>query len=145
MSRRDSLEFSFSGLKTNIARYVEQHGRPQERGLLCDLCAAFQNRVVESLVRKSVVALERERLRTWVIGGGVAANKGLRAAARLAADARGVRLVVPIPRACTDNAAMIAFCGARRLLAGENHGLSLAVSPHTELPRTTRKGRGARA
>jgi len=144
MSRRDSLEFSFSGLKTNIARYVEEHGRPAERGLLCDLCAAFQARVVETLVRKSVVALEREQLRTWVIGGGVAANKGLRAAAQAAANARGVRLVVPIPRACTDNAAMIALSGSRRLLAGEDHGLTLEVSPHTELPRTTRKGRGLR-
>jgi N6-L-threonylcarbamoyladenine synthase len=145
MSRRDSLEFSFSGLKTNIARYVEQHGRPRERALLCDLCAAFQQRVVESLVRKAVVALKREALPTWVIGGGVAANKGLRAAAQQAADAQGVRLVVPIPRACTDNAAMIALSGAQRLLQGENHGLTLDVSPHTELLRTTRKGRGARA
>jgi N6-L-threonylcarbamoyladenine synthase len=145
MSRRDSLEFSFSGLKTNIARHVEQHGRPRDGSALRDLCASFQNRVVETLVRKSVTALEREKLSTWVIGGGVAANKGLRAAAQAAADARGVRLVVPIPRACTDNAAMIAFSGARRLLAGENHGLTLEVSPHTELPRTTRKGRGARA
>ena len=144
MSRRDSLEFSFSGLKTNIARYVEQHGRPQERQVLCDLCAAFQERVVSALVTKSVTALEREKLETWVIGGGVAANKGLRARAAAAAEERGVRLVVPIPRACTDNAAMIAFCGAKRLLAGENHGLSLEVSPHTELPTTTRKGRGAR-
>jgi N6-L-threonylcarbamoyladenine synthase len=145
MSRRDSLEFSFSGLKTTIARHVEQHGRPQTRVELCDLCAAFQERVVETLVRKSLVALEREQLRTWVIGGGVAANKGLRSAAAAAAEARGVRLVVPIPRACTDNAAMIAYCGSRRLLAGENHGLSLEVSPHSELPKTTRKGRGARA
>jgi N6-L-threonylcarbamoyladenine synthase len=144
MSRRDSLEFSFSGLKTNVARHVEQHGRPADRRTLCDLCAAFQERVVLTLVRKSVTALEREQLKTWVIGGGVAANQGLRAAAATAAEQRGVRLVVPIPRACTDNAAMIAFSGARRLLAGENHGLSLEVSPHTELPRTTRKGRGAR-
>lgn len=144
MSRRDSLEFSFSGLKTTIARHVEQHGRPQSRQELCDLCAAFQARVVDTLVRKSVVALEREQLKTWVIGGGVAANKGLRAAAAVAAEARGVRLVVPITRACTDNAAMIAFSGARRLAAGENHGLTLEVSPHTELPRTTRKGRGLR-
>jgi N6-L-threonylcarbamoyladenine synthase len=144
MSRKDSLEFSFSGLKTNIARYVEEHGRPAERQMLCDLCAAFQERVVLTLVKKSVVALERENLRTWVIGGGVAANKGLRAAAAAAAAERVVRLVVPLPRACTDNAAMIAFCGARRLLSGENHGTSLEVSPHTELPRTTRKGRGLR-
>ncbi len=144
LNRRDSLEFSFSGLKSNVARWVEQHGRPRERQLLCDLCAAFQERVVETLVRKAATALEQEQLRTWVIGGGVAANKGLRAAARAAAEARGVRLVVPIPRACTDNAAMIAFAGGLRLLAGENHGQSLEVSPHTELPRTTRKGRGVR-
>ncbi len=144
MSRKDSLEFSFSGLKTNVARYVEQHGRPQDRQTLCDLCAAFQERVVLTLVKKSLVALERERLSTWVLGGGVAANKGLRTAAAAAAAQRGARLVVPIPRACTDNAAMIAFCGALRLQAGENHGLSLEVSPYTELPQTTRKGRGAR-
>ena len=55
-----------------------------------------------------------------------------------------VRLIVPIVRACTDNAAMIAFCGAKRLLAGESDGLSLEVSPHTELPTSTRKGRGRR-
>jgi N6-L-threonylcarbamoyladenine synthase len=144
MSRKDSLEFSFSGLKTSVARYVEKHGRPTERQALCDLCAAFQERVVQTLVKKSVTALEREGLRTWVIGGGVAANKGLRAAASAAAVAMGVRLVVPIPRACTDNAAMIAFYGAQRLLRGENDGLSLTVSPYTELPTTTRKGRGVR-
>lgn len=145
MSRKDSLEFSFSGLKSNVARYVEQHGRPANRQTLCDLCAAFQERVVLTLVNKAVTALRREGLTTWVLGGGVAANKGLRRAAGEAAAELGVRLVVPIPRACTDNAAMIAFSGARRLLAGENHGLSLEVSPYTELPQTTRKGRGARA
>lgn len=144
LARRDSLEFSFSGLKTNVARWVEEHGRPQDPQVLRDLCAAFQERVVGTLVRKAVAALEREQLRTWVIGGGVAANKGLRAAAQRASDERGVRLVVPIPRACTDNAAMIAFAGGLRLLAGENHGQTLEVSPYTELPQTTRKGRGIR-
>jgi N6-L-threonylcarbamoyladenine synthase len=144
MNRRGSLEFSFSGLKTNVARYVELHGRPASQGELADLCAAFQQRVVEVLVKKSLVALERERLSTWVIGGGVAANQGLRQAAESAARDAGVRLVVPKPRACTDNAAMIALAGALRLQRGENHGLSLEVSPHTELPRATRKGRGVR-
>jgi N6-L-threonylcarbamoyladenine synthase len=144
MSRRDSLEFSFSGLKTTLARYVEQHGRPESEQALCDWCAAFQARIVETLVRKSLVALQREALTTWVICGGVAANAGLRAAAHEAAAARGIELVVPPPRACTDNAAMIAYAGAQPLLKGESHGLALTVSPHTELPRTTRKGRGAR-
>ena len=144
MSRRDSLEFSFSGLKTTLARFVEQHGRPTEQQELCDLCAAFQARVVSTLVQKSLVALKREGLSTWVIGGGVAANKGLRTAAAAAAAEHGVRLVVPPLRACTDNAAMIAYAGALRLQRGETSGLTLEVSPHTELPRTTRKGRGAR-
>lgn len=144
MSHKASLEFSFSGLKTNIARHVERHGKPADEQGLRDLCAAFQARVVETLVRKSVVALEREGLGCWVIGGGVAANRGLREAARRAAAERGVRLVVPSPRACTDNAAMIAFAGAARLARGENQGLSLEVSPHTVLPQTTRKGRGVR-
>jgi N6-L-threonylcarbamoyladenine synthase len=144
MQRRDSLEFSFSGLKTNVARYVEQQGRPEDRRVLCDLCAAFQERVVSTLVRKSLSALAREGLRTWVIAGGVAANQGLRRAAGEAARDHGARLVVPLPRACTDNAAMIAYAGALRLLAGENDGQRVQVSPHTELPRTTRKGRGPR-
>lgn len=144
MSRRDSLEFSFSGLKSNVARHVEQHGVPADRAQLADLCAAFQQRVVDTLVKKSLVALEREGLKTWVLGGGVAANRGLRTAAGQAANARGVRLVVPMPRACTDNAAMIAFAGSKRLLAGHDDGLSLEVSPYTELPQVTRKGRGLR-
>jgi len=144
MSHKASLEFSFSGLKTNVARFVEQNGAPQDNQQLRDLCAAFQQRIVETLVRKSLVALEREHLTTWVLGGGVAANAGLRAAAAASASERNIRLVVPIPRACTDNAAMIAFAGAQRLLAGENDGLTLEVSPHTELSRVTRKGRGQR-
>jgi N6-L-threonylcarbamoyladenine synthase len=144
LSRRDSLEFSFSGLKSNVARYVEQNGVPSGEAALSDLCAAFQARVIETLVTKSLVALEREGLTTWVLGGGVAANRGLRTAAAAAAAARGVRLVVPATRACTDNAAMIAFAGGRRLLAGHDDGLSLEVSPYTALPQLTRKGRGAR-
>jgi N6-L-threonylcarbamoyladenine synthase len=144
MSRRDSLEFSFSGLKSNVARHVERHGVPAAPQQLADLCAAFQTRVVSTLVKKSLVALEREGLKTWVLGGGVAANRGLRAAAAEAAEARGVRLVVPIARACTDNAAMIAYAGSQRLLGGQNDGLSLEVSPYSELPQVTRKGRGVR-
>jgi N6-L-threonylcarbamoyladenine synthase len=144
MNQKSSLEFSFSGLKTNVARFVEQHGIPEQGQPLWDLCAAFQERVVQTLVAKSLVALEREKLGSWVIGGGVAANSGLRRAAAEAARARGVRLVVPAPRACTDNAAMIAFAGAQRLLRGENDALTVEVSPHTALPRVTRKGRGGR-
>ena len=80
----------------------------------------------------------------YLSGGGVAANSRLRAMATERAADPGIRVRVPRPGLCTDNGAMIAYAGARPLLRGENHGLSLAVSPHTELPRTTRKGRGPR-
>ncbi len=144
MRRRDSLEFSFSGLKTNVLRWVEKHGRPGDDQTLRDLCAAFQRRVVDSLVKKAVFAAQREGVRSLILAGGVAANRELRESARLAAEAAGMRLVVPPFKACTDNAAMIAYAGAQRLLRGENDAGALTMSPNTALPRLTRKGRGVR-
>ncbi|HVJ18960.1 MAG TPA: tRNA (adenosine(37)-N6)-threonylcarbamoyltransferase complex transferase subunit TsaD [Polyangiaceae bacterium] len=144
MRRKDSLEFSFSGLKTNVLRWVEKNGRPGDDQTLRDLCAAFQRRVVDSLVNKAIVASQREGVRSLVLAGGVAANRELRESARVAAEKVGMRLVVPPFKACTDNAAMIAYAGAQRLLRGENDAGELRMSPNTALPRTTRKGRGVR-
>src|SRR5690606_5203983 len=144
MASRRSLEFSFSGLKTNVARYVERHGRPGDDRNLRDLCAAFQRRVVDTLVKKTMTAAVEHDVRTVVLGGGVAANRELRERAAAAAAKRGIRLVVPPLRACTDNGAMIAHAGLSRLARGENDAPSLETSPHTALPRVTRKGRGRR-
>jgi N6-L-threonylcarbamoyladenine synthase len=144
MRRKGSLEFSFSGLKTDVMRWVERHGRPGNDQTLRDLCAAFQRRVVDTLVDKAVYAATREGIRTLVIAGGVAANRELRERALARATENGIRLVVPPFRACTDNAAMIAYAGAQRLLRGERD-LTIEISPNTALPRLTRKGRGERA
>jgi N6-L-threonylcarbamoyladenine synthase len=144
MRQRDSLEFSFSGLKTNVLRWVERHGRPGDDQTLRDLCAAFQRRVVDSLVNKAVLACKREGVKALVLAGGVAANRELRESSRVAAEAEGVRVVVPPMAACTDNAAMIAYAGAERLGRGDNDAGALSVSPNTALPRVTRKGRGVR-
>ncbi|MGC4094464.1 MAG: tRNA (adenosine(37)-N6)-threonylcarbamoyltransferase complex transferase subunit TsaD [Polyangiaceae bacterium] len=144
MPSKNSAEFSFSGLKTNVARYVEQHGRPADDQRLRDLCAAFQRRVVDTLVRKSVAATQRERVPRLVIGGGVAANRELRERAAAACASAGVQLFVPSFRACTDNAAMIAYVGALRLARGENDAGQLEMSPETALLQVTRKGRGRR-
>ena len=143
MRRKGSLEFSFSGLKTDVMRWVERHGRPGNDKTLRDLCAAFQRRVVDTLVDKAVYAATREGIRTLVIAGGVAANRELRERALARATENGIRLVVPPFRACTDNAAMIAYAGAQRLLGGERD-LAIDISPNTALPRLTRKGRGER-
>ena len=144
MPRRDSLEFSFSGIKTSVARWVAANGIPEDPSMLSHVCAAFQHRVVEVLVRKTMIAARRERVTTVVLGGGVAANRALRERLRLAGEEREIRVVVPSLASCTDNAAMIALAGGLRLARGESDGLTVSVSPHTALPRVTRKGRGRR-
>ncbi len=144
MRRRGSFEFSFSGLKTDVMRWVEKNGRPGNDATLRDLCASFQRRVVDTLVGKAVAAATSEGAKTLILAGGVAANRELRERALAAASAAGIRLVVPPFRACTDNAAMIAYAGAQRLERGERD-TDIEISPNTALPRVTRKGRGERA
>ncbi len=144
MPARSSLEFSFSGLKTNVMRHVAEHGVPKDVQELRNLCAAFQSRVVQTLTNKAIRAVRQENVKTLVLGGGVAANRGLRATLQAACDTRGIQLVVPPVRACTDNAAMIAFVGGQRLLTGANDIHSLSMSPHTALQTVTRKGPGRR-
>jgi N6-L-threonylcarbamoyladenine synthase len=143
MAQRGSLELSFSGLKSAVARHVEQHGVPEGEGL-ADLCAAFQGVVVDSLVTKTVRAARAEGLRRIVVGGGVAANRGLRARLAEVASRHGIEVFVPAFASCTDNAAMIAYAGALRLARGEADGLALGPATKTALARVTRKGGGPR-
>lgn len=144
MQRRDVLEFSFSGLKTNVMRWVQEHGLPGNDARLRDLCAAFQRRVVDALVNKALTAAQQENLSTIVLAGGVAANSELRQRGAELAAARGIEWVVPAFRACTDNAAMIAYAGAARAAQGEDDTGRIEMNPHTILPRKTRKGHGPR-
>jgi N6-L-threonylcarbamoyladenine synthase len=85
-----------------------------------------------------------EGVSTVVLGGGVAANSELRARTTALATEAGLRAVLPELASCTDNAAMIAYAGLNRLRAGERDGNDLVATSATALPRTTRKGRGAR-
>ncbi|HEX6243277.1 MAG TPA: tRNA (adenosine(37)-N6)-threonylcarbamoyltransferase complex transferase subunit TsaD [Polyangiales bacterium] len=127
MRNKQSLEFSFSGLKTAVAQHVAKHGKPATEQACADLCASFQHAVVTSLVHKSVTACRQRKVPRLVLGGGVAANRGLRAAAQLACTKAGIELFVPPLSSCTDNAAMIAYAGAQRLLRGERDGIDLGV------------------
>ena len=144
MNARASLEMSFSGIKTFLAARVATEGLPQGDAAINDLCASFQAAVVETLVRKTIVAARREKLQRIVLGGGVAANRGLRAAFAQACADRELELTTPPISSCTDNAAMIAYAGAQRLLRGESDDMQLGVSTNTMLPRATRKGGGVR-
>ena len=125
MAARKNIDFSFSGLKTAVAMHVKKHGVPATEEAKADLCASFQRVVVSSLVRKSLEACRAQGVQHLVLGGGVAANRGLREHARQACDRAGVELHVPPIASCTDNAAMIAYAGAAALLAGDTHGFEL--------------------
>jgi len=111
-------DFSFSGLKTAVARWVEARGRAGEPVPVADVAAAFQEAVVDVLTAKAVRACRDHGVDHLVIGGGVAANSRLRAlAAERCADA-GIVLRTPSPRLCTDNGAMVAALGSRLVQAG---------------------------
>jgi N6-L-threonylcarbamoyladenine synthase len=144
MARHDSLEFSFSGIKSAVARHVASLGRPPEGPELADLCAAFQGAVVSALVTKTIRAARHERIDRVVLSGGVAANRGLRAAMADACTRAGLSLFIPPFASCTDNAAMIGYAGALRIAAGQQDDMALAPSTRTALPRVTRKGGGRR-
>lgn len=139
-----SLEMSFSGIKTFIAGHVARHGHPSSEQELADLCASFQGAVVATLVKKTLLAARMQQLSTVVLGGGVAANRGLRSGFAKACGKANLRLVVPSPIRCTDNGAMIAYAGALELSRGVKHDFSHGVFTHTMLARATRRGGGRR-
>ncbi|NUS42427.1 MAG: tRNA (adenosine(37)-N6)-threonylcarbamoyltransferase complex transferase subunit TsaD [Mycobacteriaceae bacterium] len=111
-------DFSFSGLKTAVARYVEAKERAGEQLPIADIAASFQEAVADVLTRKAVLAAQDAGVDTLVLGGGATANSRIRSLAEQRCAAAGITLRVPRPRLCTDNGAMIAALGAHVIPAG---------------------------
>jgi N6-L-threonylcarbamoyladenine synthase len=111
-------DFSFSGLKTAVARWIEARHRAGESVPVADVAASFQEAVCDVLTAKAIDACGALGVDTLVIGGGVAANSRIRSLATERALARGITLRVPRPRLCTDNGAMVAALGAHLVHAG---------------------------
>jgi N6-L-threonylcarbamoyladenine synthase len=115
---RYRFDFSFSGLKTAVARWVQAREAAGEPVPVADVAASFQEAVTDVLTRKAVLACKEHGVMNLQIGGGVAANSRLRAMAQERCDAAGIALRVPRPGLCTDNGAMVASLGAQMLLKG---------------------------
>ena len=115
---RHRFDFSFSGLKTAVSRWVQAREAAGEPVPVADVAASFQEAVTDVLTRKAVLACREHGVEHLQIGGGVAANSRLRAMAQERCDAAGIKLRVPRPGLCTDNGAMVAALGAQMVLKG---------------------------
>ncbi len=135
MLDKNNFDFSFSGLKTAVANYVNDLKRKGLPIPIHDLCAAFEEAVVEVLVTKALSALSATGCQNLVVAGGVAANKRLRAALQKLAQERDFRVFIPRPKFCTDNAAMIGVCGYHKFLRGEFADLELDVYARSQFKR----------
>lgn len=115
---RHRFDFSFSGLKTAVARWVETQQREGVSINVDDVAASFQEAVCDVLTRKAIDAATSRGIEDILIGGGVAANSRLRAMAVERATDKGIRVRVPRPGLCTDNGAMVAALGAELVSRG---------------------------
>ena len=128
-------DFSFSGLKTAVARWVEQREAAGEPIPLADVAASFREAVVDVLVSKAIAACTELGVPRLLLGGGVVANHRLREVAEQRADAAGIGLRVPPLSLCTDNGAMIAALGAQLIMAGHEPS-TLSFGADSTLPVT---------
>ena len=133
MMHSGDYSFSLSGLKTAVITYIEGENRAGRAINLPDLAASFEAAVIDVQVAKAVTAVEETGVTDFCVGGGVAANPGLRAAYKRALEKRGVRVTVPPMRACGDNAAMIGIAALRSYNARSFSPLTLDADPNAPL------------
>jgi len=132
MLKKDSLDFSFSGVKTAVLYYCRgqnMKGRDRVPDMTqqekADIAASFQAAVIDVLVRKTMLAVRKTNSKTVLLGGGVAANSLLRSELQSACDGAGLKLIIASKKYCTDNAAMVAGLAYHKLKAGLTADLTL--------------------
>lgn len=128
-----SLDFSFSGLKTAVLNYLNGMARKGLEVLLPDVCASFQQAVVDVLVNNTLQAARMKNVKRVALAGGVAANSQLRSGMKEAAGQAGMEMFYPKPILCTDNAAMVGAAAYYEFLQGHASGLDLNAIPSLKL------------
>ncbi|MEO8292885.1 MAG: tRNA (adenosine(37)-N6)-threonylcarbamoyltransferase complex transferase subunit TsaD [Actinomycetota bacterium] len=133
MADSGDLDFSMSGLKTAVLRYVKREQAAGRAIAAADLAASFQEAIVDVQVTKTIRAATERGIETVLMGGGVVANSRLRERMLTDGEAAGLRVLYPPLALCTDNAAMIACVGAARALRGEATPLDIGADPNLRL------------
>ena len=133
MEDSGDLDFSMSGLKTAVLRYLRTEQAAEREVSLPDVAASFQEAIVDVQVSKTIAAAKERGVDTVLLGGGVVANTRLRRRMTEEGNSEGLRVLYPSLELCTDNAAMIAAVGAARLARGERSSLDIAADPNLML------------
>jgi N6-L-threonylcarbamoyladenine synthase len=131
MTDRPGLDFSFSGLKTQVLLAWTASDRSEQTR--ADIARGFEDAVVDTLAIKCERALQATATARWWSPGGVGANRACARACRKAATRGGWKCYFPRPAFCTDNGAMIAFAGALRLMAGQHEDREVRVQPRWDM------------
>ncbi len=130
---KDTLDFSFSGLKTYALNLINQSKQKGETLDITDFAASYQSAIADMLLKNTMLAMEQTGIGTICLAGGVSANSFLRKAFDDEAGKRGLTLYYPDLKLCTDNGAMIASAGFFEYINGTRHGLDLNAKPSLEL------------
>ena len=136
MTDRPGLDFSFSGLKTFTRNLIEKNRGDDvlpEPQTMADICAGFQEAVVDTLVIKCRRAMQQTSMKTLVIAGGVSANQDCAKNSKSLLEKMVLEVFYARHEFCTDNGAMIAYAGCQRLLAGEKNKLEISATPRWPL------------
>ncbi len=128
-----NFNFSFSGLKTSVLYHLKQLSDDERQKRVADIAASFQSALVEVLVEKTIVAANARRINNIFLVGGVARNKYLRKIFQERAASENIKIYIPDPILCTDNAAMIALLGYQKLKQGIRSDFNLAPVPGLKL------------
>lgn len=126
-------DFSFSGLKTAVLRLTQKLTEEKEGLPIEDLCASFQHTVVKALTKRTIKCAIDHNLKTIIVGGGVAANQGLRAYLTQKGEEENLKVYFPPFKFCTDNAAMIGCAAAEHFERGHRSPLTLGVQSRFNL------------